>query len=122
MKLHQNRDAGNTFVGYGSDYVKVNEEDIRTSVAVTADTVDVDWPATDFDTLTAEHFEYLLRFEPEVVLLGTGERIRFPHPRLFKSLAERGVGVDALDTGALCRTFNILMAEGRRVVAAVLLK
>ncbi len=63
----------------------------------------------------------LAELKPEVVLLGTGTRLRFPHPRLTRALTDAGIGVEVMDTPAACRTFNILAAEGRKVLAAVIL-
>jgi uncharacterized protein len=62
-----------------------------------------------------------LTLEPEIVLLGTGRRQQFPHPRLTQALLEQGVGVEVMDTAAACRTYNVIMLEGRRVAAALLL-
>ena len=72
-----------------------------------------------FDALTARDFAQLLSHRPEIVLLGTGATQRLPHPRLLAALHEARVGVEAMDTRAACRTFNILVAEGRRVAAAL---
>nr|WP_256503681.1 Mth938-like domain-containing protein [Cupriavidus sp. WGtm5] len=80
------------------------------------------WPVDRFEDLEPAHFEQLSELGPEVVLLGTGSRLRFPHPRLTASLARRHVGVDAMDMQAACRTYNILMAEGRKVAAVLLLE
>jgi uncharacterized protein len=68
----------------------------------------------------ASHFDAVLAAEPEVVLLGTGARQRFAHPRLTAALIARRIGVESMDTGAACRTYNILMTEGRKVLAALL--
>ena len=81
----------------------------------------LDWEAPAFAALTAAHFERLLALEPEVVIFGSGERLRFPPPALLRALIERGIGVETMDSGAACRTYNILASEGRRVVAALLL-
>ncbi|MGL6295748.1 MAG: Mth938-like domain-containing protein, partial [Plesiomonas sp.] len=58
-------------------------------------------------------------YQPEVVLLGTGKTIRFPHPKLYQALAAAHIGLDVMDTGAVCRTFNILTSENRKVVALI---
>ena len=74
----------------------------------------------DFEALSAEHFEAIAALDPEVVLLGTGRVQRFPHPRLTTALSSRRIGIEAMDTGAACRTYNILMSEGRKVLAALI--
>jgi uncharacterized protein len=120
MKLHANSPGHlNVFTSYGADHVFVNQVKREGSIIVTPTTVEP-WRPAGFGDLLAEDFEALLALKPEVVLLGTGERLRFPHPRLTRALLEAHVGVEAMDVSALCRTFNILVAEDRRVIAAVL--
>ncbi len=80
-----------------------------------------DWPPRSFADLTAEHFALLLELRPEIVVLGSGARLRFPAPALTAKLLEEGIGVEVMDTGAACRTYNILMTESRHVAAALLM-
>ena len=121
MKFHLTRSGGhNLFTGYGEGYVSINEQRYEHPIVVTPGNTVMPWEATSFDALTAEHFDALLELKPEIVILGTGENLRFPHPRLTQPLANAHVGFEAMDTKAACRTFNILMAEGRQVVAAIL--
>lgn len=80
----------------------------------------VDWPVAGFAALAEAHFEAIAALRPEVVLLGTGGRLRFPHPRLTAPLARAGIGLEVMDVQAACRTYNILMAEARVVAAALL--
>ncbi|MBL8508088.1 Mth938-like domain-containing protein [Chitinimonas sp. JJ19] len=120
MKLHADKPTHlNVFTGYGADFVSVNEQRRSGSLVVSPTSVDP-WRPASFAELTEADFEALLAFQPEVVLLGTGSRLQFPHPRLSRALMQAQVGVDAMDISALCRTFNILVAEDRRVIAAVL--
>ncbi len=79
------------------------------------------WEAPRFEDLTAAHFERIAALAPEVVLFGSGDRIRFPHPSLVRALIERRIGHETMDTAAACRTYNVLVSEGRSVVAALLL-
>ena len=113
-------DGQNLFSGYGDGYVAVNGTRYEKSVVVTAQRVIEDWRVEDWQALRAEHFEFLLGLCPEIVLLGTGSKLRFPPPRLTQCLAQARVGLETMDTAAACRTYNILSAEGRNVVAAVL--
>jgi uncharacterized protein len=123
LKLHQDSSGAlNTVTGYGADYVEVNLERHESSIIVQPDAPVVPWPVNSFDALTPELFEMLLRNAPEVVLFGSGARLRFPHPRLTAVLAAKRIGVEAMDFKAACRTYNILMAEGRRVAAALLIE
>ena len=120
MKLHQAVAAGvNTFTGYGDDYISVNGERRTASVIVMPDRI-LDWPVAAFDQLRAEDFSVLETLGVEIVLLGTGRRQRFPHPRLTAALAKAGIGVEVMDLQAACRTYNILVAEERKVAAALL--
>ncbi|XZG71446.1 Mth938-like domain-containing protein [Chitinibacteraceae bacterium HSL-7] len=120
MKLHQSTTTHlNQFTSYGDDFVSVNEVRYESSVIVTPDSV-LEWRPQTFESLEEGDFETLLSLNPELVLLGTGARIRFPHPRLSRALMAQHVGLDVMDTGALARTFNVLCAEGRQVVAVVL--
>ncbi|RKP52394.1 Mth938-like domain-containing protein [Trinickia fusca] len=123
MKLHQDSSGAlNTVTAYGAQYVEINLERYESSIVVMPDTPVMPWPVSSFDALTPEHFELLLAAAPELVVLGTGSRLRFPHPRLTAALAARRIGVESMDFMAACRTYNILMAEGRRVCAALLIE
>lgn len=120
MKLHASAPgAANTFTGYGEGYVMVNGERRESSLVVMADRVEA-WRPDAFEQLGAEDFAFLRQLGVEIVLLGTGPRQRFPHPRLTRALAEAGIGLEVMDLQAACRTYNILVAEERKVAAALL--
>ena len=122
MKLHAAGPAAyNTITAYGEDYVQVNGQRYQSSLIVLAGKV-LDWPVEGFDRLSEESFSVLKAEKPEIVLLGTGPRQRFPHPRLTAALAQAGIGVEVMDLKAACRTYNILVAEERKVAAALLLR
>ena len=78
------------------------------------------WPLDDLAALTGRHFEQVLALEPELVIFGSGERLRFISPSLYRSLIESRIGMETMDTAAACRTYNVLASEGRLVVAALL--
>ncbi len=80
-----------------------------------------DWPPQQLDELEPHHLAALLPLQPELVLLGSGTRFRFPAQDVLQTLAAHGIGIEVMDTGAACRTYNVLAGEGRRVVAALLL-
>ena len=122
MKLHLSN-LGDTklFTGHGPDHVMVNGERHDRSIVVLAEEVRNDWVVASFDALNEAHFTYFLTLKPDVLLLGTGAQQHFPHPRLYRALTEAGIGVECMDTPAACRTYNILVAEDRRVVAAILI-
>jgi len=122
VKLHLNtRTNQNIFTAHGAGYVTVNGKSFEHSIVVTPEQVFSDWQAQGFDSLNESHFAYLLAIKPEIVLLGTGTQQRFPHPRLYQQLTAAGIGVESMNTPAACRTYNILMGEDRKVVAAILL-
>ena len=122
MKLHLSN-PGDTklFTAHGADHVMVNGERHERSIVVLAEEVRCDWVVAGFDELSEAHFAYFVALKPDVLLLGTGATQRFPHPRLYRALTDAGIGVECMDTPAACRTYNILVAEDRKVVAAILL-
>ncbi len=122
MKLHLATAAGqNAITAYGEGYVTVNQTRHENSLVVLPATLYTDWGATRFETLEAEHLAELVPLACEIVLLGTGEKLRFPRPEILRPLMEARVGFEVMDVRAACRTYNILMAEGRKVAAALLL-
>ena len=108
------------FTAHGSGYVSVNGRQLRQSAIVTPEEVIAPWGAARAAELTEADITRIADLDPEVVVLGTGARQVFPPPALVASLLARRIGVEVMDTAAACRTYNILAAEGRRVVAAVL--
>jgi uncharacterized protein len=80
------------------------------------------WPLPGFDALGPEHFEQIARLDPELVIFGSGARLRFPRPAWMQSLIGRRIGVEAMDTAAACRTYNVLVSEQRSVVAALIIE
>jgi uncharacterized protein len=121
MKLHLSRSAdSNQITGYGPDHVLVNGVRHESSLIVLPDEVVATW-VTHFEALSAQDFDVVLMRAPEIVLLGSGARLRFPSPALYAGLLKARIGVEVMDTAAACRTFNILAAEGRRVAAALIL-
>lgn len=122
MKLHLTTSEDKHLIsGYGSDWVQIAQLRHKKSLLVLPEQIITDWGSNNISNLTEEHFENIAALKPEVVLLGTGARLCFPHPRLWRCLADAGIGMECMDTGAACRTYNILMAEGRRVAAALIL-
>ncbi len=122
MKLHLDpATAKNAITGYGEGYVMVNRRRFERSLVVLPERLLLDWPPNRFDELAPEHFAALAGLDREIILLGTGARLRFPRPEIIQPLMRSGVGVEVMDVQAACRTYNILLAEDRRVAAALLL-
>ena len=105
----------------GSPAITVNETVYHQSLVLTADTLLSPWPVTSLEELDGEALQPLLASNPAVVLLGTGQQQRFPEARLYGLFGQRGIGLEVMDNGALCRTFNILVAEDRAVTAAIII-
>lgn len=121
MKLHANPSAGNMITAYGDDYVMVNGARRDSSVIVTASDLKP-WSAADFEHLNEQDFAELAELGADIVLLGTGKRQRFPHPRLSAALAAKRIGLEVMDLKAACRTYNILIGEERKVALALVFR
>ena len=121
MKLQADRIEGqNAVARHGPGGVIVNGAEYRESVIVPWRGALQPWQVCSFGELTEAHFEALAAFEPELVIFGSGARIRFAKPALLKPLIGRRIGVETMDTAAACRTYNVLLAEGRSVLVALL--
>lgn len=123
MKFEREQaDGKNTFTGYGEGYVEVNRQRHTQSLVVSGERLITDWPVASLEGLGADHMAALVELKPEIVLLGTGTRFQFPEPALLAPLYKAGIGVEAMDTPAACRTYNILQGEGRNVIAALIVE
>ena len=121
MKLQADRIEGqNAIARHGPGGVIVNNAEYRESVIVPWSGEVRPWQVDSVDALTEAHFEALALLGPELVIFGSGTRIRFVRPQLMKALIGQRIGVETMDTAAACRTYNVLLAEGRSVVAALL--
>ena len=122
LKLHADTPTAlNTVTAYGPGFIEINKVRHASAVLLTPDRVEP-WAVASFEALGEADLERLRVLAPEVALLGTGSRQRFPHPRLSRALSEARIGLEVMTTAAACRTYNILMAEGRKVAAALLLE
>ena len=122
MKLHLAKiDGQNAFTGYGSGYVLVNGSRHERSLIVLAGRLVENWGVARIEELAEADVGVFAGLGVEILLLGTGQSLRFPPPRLLQPLAAAGTGVEVMDTPAACRTYNILLAEGRNVAAALIL-
>jgi uncharacterized protein len=123
MKLHSSSTQQyQTVTGYDAEGVEINAQRFNYSLLVMPETPPRAWEVGNFESLTAEHFESIAQDAPDVVILGTGERQRFVHPRLVASLSNQRIGVECMDSHAACRTYNILMGEGRKVTLALIIE
>ncbi len=126
MKLQPDRFDVQSILGYGPGWVGLGSngvaEKIEHSVVIGSRGEKFPWNCTRFELLTADHFTQLAETQPELVIFGSGERLRFVKPQLLRELMARRIGVETMDTLAACRTYNILAGEGRQVVAALLIE
>lgn len=122
MKLvFENQSGLNLVTGYGADHLMINKVRHDSNLLLSAERIVNDWAPGGFDRLSASDFDAVLELAPEVVIVGTGARQRFPAPQLLRPLIEAGIGFEVMDLAAACRTYNILASEGRAVAAALLL-
>ncbi|MDD5177307.1 MAG: Mth938-like domain-containing protein [Sterolibacterium sp.] len=122
MKLHQDIPEGqNVVTAIGERWIEINRQRHGASLLLTPEWIGHGWGTAGFDALEAADFAKIVTLGCEVLLFGTGRRQRFPHPSMLQPLIRVRIGVEVMDTAAACRTYNILMAEGRKVAAALLL-
>ena len=126
MKLQPDRLDVQSILGYGAGWVGLGRngvgEKIERSVIIGSRGELIDWQCARFEDLRDEHFDQLAAYRPELVLFGSGMRLRFPPPAFLRSLMAQRTGVETMDTLAACRTYNILAGEGRHVMAALLIE
>lgn len=123
LKLHTDTPgSSNTVTAYGDGYVDINTQRHAHSLLVFPDAAPAPWSATRIEEIDEAALDAAAAHGAELVVVGTGGRQRFLHPRIVATLQRRGIGVEAMDTRAACRTYNILMAEGRKVAAALIVE
>lgn len=121
MKFTEHKMDGVALItGYGPGYVRVGEKDYRASLLLSPDALDPAWPCGSMEELTPEAMSGILAGRPELVLIGCGARQAFPPRSVLRVLAEAGVGAEFMSTEAACRTYNLLVLEGRKVQAALI--
>jgi len=123
LKLQSDPHSGaNTITGYGDGYVEINQTPYAHAVLLSSDGAISAWPAQSFDSLEVSHFAQMVELKPELILIGTGSKQRFPKPELLKSLILANIGFEIMDSQAACRTYNILVGEGRQVLLALIVE
>jgi uncharacterized protein len=123
MKLTDESSRGIHLVrAYSPGTVRIGERLFERSCLLRADRVVADWRPQTLSQLTLEDLEPIFELQPEIVVLGSGPKQRFPDGALMGAVLSRGIGLEVMDTGAACRTYNILVTEDRPVVAALLLQ
>lgn len=125
MKLQPDRLEVQSILGYGPGWVGLGSngvaEKIERSIVIGSRGEKFDWNCASFEDLTEAHFDLLAATQPEMVIFGSGSRLRFPPPVFLRRLMQKRIGIETMDTLAACRTYNILAGEGRQVIAALLI-
>ncbi|MBB1602740.1 Mth938-like domain-containing protein [Variovorax sp. UMC13] len=122
MKLQPDKSDTQTLTAHGPGWVAINNERVEHSVVLGSRGERFAWECANFEGLGPEHFAQLAALGAELVIFGSGQRIRFPQPAWLRALIAQRTGVETMDTAAACRTYNILASEGRHVVAALLVE
>jgi uncharacterized protein len=122
MKLQPDRLDTLSITAHGPGWVAVNGVRHETSLVLQSNGQCTPWPCSRYEELNAGYFDRLVENDPELVIFGSGKRLRFPQPQWIRTLVERNIGVETMDTAAACRTYNILAGEGRRVTAAIIVE
>ena len=110
-----------TIMAYETGSVTINNNQYSQSLIVTPEALICPWEACSPEQLNRNHIEALIDMKPEIILLGTGKTLSFPHPSLISIAMQQGIGFEVMDTGSACRTFNVLASEDRKVMAAILM-
>jgi uncharacterized protein len=122
MKFAQDsQEDGYVITAYDDNSVSINGKTFSQSLVVASTRLHEHWGIADIELLTSSHIELVLSLQPELIIIGTGNNLVFPAVEIYSGIIEHGIGVDFMDTGAACRTYNILMSEGRDVVAGLIL-
>jgi len=120
MKFAEDHNKANyKITGYESDGIKINDRLFQQALILSPSTLISDWKPRDISSVTAEDLAPIYALNAEIIILGTGEKQQFPNTDVLKQLAKMQIGFEIMDTQAACRTFNIIMAEGRNVVAGL---
>jgi uncharacterized protein len=123
VKLQSDPHSGaNTITGYGDGYIEINKIPYSHAVLLSSDGEILEWAVKSFDELSPADFSQMAALKPELIIVGTGKRQRFPKPELLKTLIEAKIGFEVMDSQAACRTYNILVGEGRQVLLALIVE
>jgi uncharacterized protein len=122
MKIQPDKTDASLITAYDGRSIHIGPEHFEHSLVVGSHGEREIWPVSQFEALSAAHFEQLIVSKPELVIFGSGARLRFMHPKFTQALMQARIGLETMDTPAACRTYNILAGEGRHVVAALLIE
>jgi len=122
MKFSEDYAIGtNVIRAFNDSSIDINNKTYDQSLLVGSHLLVEQWGISHIDDLTDQHWQDLLQHQPEVILVGTGKTLIFPHPSTYAAAIKAGIGVEFMDTAAACRTYNVLVSEDRRVIAGIIL-
>jgi len=122
MKFTEDYATGvNVVRSYDHSGIIINTQSYSQSLVVSCDSLIENWPIQQINDLSSDALNLILELEPEVIVIGTGSKLEFPSPQAYSSIINQGIGIEFMDSGAACRTYNILISENRRVVAGIIL-
>ncbi len=122
MKLSEDYTYGtNVIRAYSPEGIEINDTTYQQSLVIAATRLIDDWPVSQVEGLNEQCWQQILDMQPEVIIIGTGEQIVFPHPSSYATIIQNGIGIEFMDSMAACRTYNILLSEDRSVVAGIIL-
>jgi len=123
VKLQSDPHSGaNTITGYGDGYIEINKIPYSHAVLLSSDGEILEWAVKSFEELSSVDFAQMTSLKPELIIIGTGKRQRFPRPELLRTLIEAKIGFEVMDSQAACRTYNILVGESRQVLLALIVE
>lgn len=103
-------------------FIQVNQQIFTQSIIVSPNKLIDHWAPQQISELTHDHLKIITDLQPAILIIGTGEELHFPSVELYGDLINEGIGVEIMDTSAACRTYNVLTAENRHVVAALIIR
>ncbi len=122
MKFSEDYAIGtNVIRSFTENTIDVNNQSYGHSLIVGNNLLITDWGIKHIEELTLKNWQELVQHKPEVILIGTGKSLVFPHPSSYAPAIELGIGVEFMDTTAACRTYNVLVSEDRVVIAGIIL-
>lgn len=122
MKIHPNPSTVQSIGSYGDGWIQVGSQKLTHSVVLSSRGEQINWQCDRFEDLTTQHFEQLAQLQTELVIFGSGTRLRFASLALTRPLIDQQIGLETMDTGAACRTYNLLVNEARLVACALLMR
>ncbi len=122
MKFSEDYATGtNVIRAFSDDTIEINNKPYQQSLVVCSYLLIENWDVSHIDEITPQHWQELLQHKPELIIIGTGKMISFPHPATYAVAINKGIGVEFMDSAAACRTYNVLVSENRQVLAGIIL-